>query len=117
MKRVLVLSIFVVLGLNAANLEDKVAVESVSHKNRIAVLAEAEKCIQNAKTKEEYKQCEKMEKEGRKKNKEELFEIRKANMIKKLDARILKIEETKRCIANAQNKEDVKNCRPKKVKK
>lgn len=116
MKKILGLTTLLVISLNAATVEDKVEIESLSHKNRIAILQEAEKCIQNAKTKEEYKRCEKIEKDGRKKNKEELLEVKKEKLIQKLDKRILKIEQMKECIKNAQDNKAFQQCRPKKAK-
>jgi len=46
---------------------EKKALESQSHKQRMAILDEAEKCIQGAKTGDEYRACEKKEQETREK--------------------------------------------------
>lgn len=46
--------------------------ESALHQQRIAILQEAEKCIQQATTREEYKICEQREQEARKKNIEKI---------------------------------------------
>lgn len=39
--------------------------ENVSHQGRINILTEADNCINNAKTREQYKNCERKEKEER----------------------------------------------------
>ena len=46
---------------------EKKALESQSHKQRMAILDEAEKCIQAAKNGDEYRICEKKEQEAREK--------------------------------------------------
>ena len=46
---------------------ERKALESQSHKQRMAILDEAEKCIQSAKNGDEYKICEKNEQEKREK--------------------------------------------------
>lgn len=46
---------------------EKKALESQSHKQRMSILEEAEKCIQAAKSGDEYSACEKKEQEAREK--------------------------------------------------
>ena len=123
MNKILILSLLLTSGVASAfGLEDKVAFESVSHKNRIAILQEAENCIQNAQSHEDYEECEKKEKQGREEHKKEMFSLRKDQFLKKIDDRLasvrpgskweIKLTEAKSCLQNAQNRDEAKKCRP-----
>lgn len=46
-------------------LQKKVAIESESHKGRTDILQKADECIKNAKTREQYKECEQQEQAAR----------------------------------------------------
>jgi len=68
------------------------ATESASHKERMAILERAEKCIQAAKTKEAYRACEEKEKAEREafhkvdKSKKEANHVKAEALKKQMDA-------------------------------
>lgn len=53
-------------------LSNQQIIESATHQQRIAILQEAQKCFQQATTREEYRICEQREQEARKKNAEKI---------------------------------------------
>ncbi|NWG87147.1 MAG: hypothetical protein HXY26_06480 [Hydrogenophilaceae bacterium] len=54
------------------------AIESHSHHSRIRILQEAERCVQAAKTPQDYRACEQMEQQSREQLREELRPRRQA---------------------------------------
>lgn len=109
MKKSITIGIFSIFisGLAHAGVNNKIEHESYSHNERIKILEKADICIKNAKTKDDFKQCEKAEKNSRKELRKSLFESRKKQMIEKMETR-------KNCVTNASSPDDLKNCRPKK---
>lgn len=101
--------------------------EEKSHQERINILKNADDCIKNARSKEEYKPCElkeqqlrkdsnqniKMERQqfqqDRQKQNEQMFKERKQQHVQKL-------KEMTNCIEQAQTPEMLKQCRPQKDK-
>ncbi len=53
-------------------MQKRVALESESHQERIRILQQADSCIKSAKSKEEYKNCEQQEQQGRENLKEKM---------------------------------------------
>jgi ABC-type glutathione transport system ATPase component len=87
-----------------------VDIESYSHQERIKILQEADTCIHNAKTKEEYKACEKKEKQEREQLRQKIFEMRKQELLEKLNNHPNIPQKIKDCVANATNHEQLKAC-------
>ena len=123
MVKILLSILFVSLGLSASNLDTKVEIESKSHKNKIGILEDAEKCIQKVETKRDYKKCEKAEKQGRKGHQKEMFSLRKEEKLKMIDERIssmdpdsprvAKMTKVRNCLQRASSREEAKMCKPK----
>lgn len=99
-----------------------VADESYSHNKRISILQEADECIKNSKSKQEYTACEKKEKNDRAELKKEM----KQKKLQKLDNKIASMQEGKRkdrminmknCLSAAKSKDEHKNCKAKYGKK
>jgi len=96
----------------------KVANESYSHQERIKILQEADTCIKTAKTKEEFRACEKKEQGAR----QGLHAKTKQNRLAEMNQRIDRMPEGKKkehmrnmsqCMASAKTKEEHKGCRQK----
>jgi hypothetical protein len=101
-------------GVSFANpnqgLEKAVDIESYSHQERIRILQEADQCIHNAKTREEYRSCEEKERQEREQLKQKIFEMRKQNLLNELSNRPNVPQSIKDCVANATNHEQLKSC-------
>jgi hypothetical protein len=91
-------------------LEKAVDIESYSHQERIKILQEADACIHNAKTREEYKACEEKEKQEREQLRQKIFEMRKQELLNKLNNHPNIPQSIKDCVANATNHEQLKIC-------
>lgn len=91
-----------------------VEMESYSHQKRIEILSKADSCIKSAKTQDDYKKCEEMEKQGRENLKGEMFNKRKALTIENINEKIKKAEVFKSCVNAAKDGDALKNCYPKK---
>jgi hypothetical protein len=92
------------------NLQKVIDIESYSHQERIRILQEADQCIHNAKTKEEYRACEEKEKQEREQLKQKVFEMRKQNLLNELSNHPNVPQSIKDCVANATNHEQLKAC-------
>ena len=105
----------------AQDISNKVERESYSHNKRIQILQEADECIKNAKTKEEYKQCEKSEKKARKSLKGDMKGMNlsqaKERILSKIDERMARLQQSKECVENAQSKDELRACKPKRDKR
>jgi hypothetical protein len=91
-------------------LEKAVDIESYSHQERIKILQEADTCIHNAKTKEEFRDCEEKEKQEREQLRQKIFEMRKQELLNKLNNHPNIPQSIKDCVANATNHEQLKVC-------
>jgi ribosomal protein L16 Arg81 hydroxylase len=91
-------------------LKKAVDIESYSHQERIKILQEADTCIHNAKTREEYKACEQKEKQEREQLRQKIFEMRKQELLNKLNSHPNIPQSIKDCVANATNHEQLKVC-------
>jgi hypothetical protein len=91
-------------------LEKVVDIESYSHQERIKILQEADTCIHNAKTREEYRVCEEKEKQKREQLKQRIFEMRKQELLNRLNNHPNVPQSIKDCVANATNHEQLKAC-------
>ncbi|MBX0311437.1 MAG: hypothetical protein JHC31_06625 [Sulfurihydrogenibium sp.] len=91
-------------------LKKAIDIESYSHQERIKILQEADNCIHNAKTREEYKACEEKEKQEREQLRQKIFEMRKQELLEKLNSRPNIPQKIKDCVANATNHEQLKAC-------
>jgi hypothetical protein len=87
-----------------------VDIESYSHQERIKILQEADTCIHNAKTKEEFRACEEKEKQEREQLRQKIFEMRKQELLNKLNSHPNIPQSIKDCVANATNHEQLKVC-------
>jgi flagellar motility protein MotE (MotC chaperone) len=95
---------------NQKGLEKTVDIESYSHQERIKILQEADVCIHNAKTKEEYRACEEKEKQEREQLRQKVFEMRKQALLDKINSHPNIPQSIKDCVANATNHEQLKVC-------
>jgi hypothetical protein len=91
-------------------LQKTVDTESYSHQERIKILQEADTCIHNAKTREEYRACEEKEKQEREQLKQKVFEMKKQELLNKLNSHPNIPQSIKDCVANATNHEQLKAC-------
>jgi hypothetical protein len=91
-------------------LKKVVDIESYSHQERIRILQEADTCIHNAKTREEYKACEEKERQAREQLKQKIFEMRKQELLNRLNNHPNIPQSIKDCAANATNHEQLKAC-------
>jgi hypothetical protein len=91
-------------------LKKAVDIESYSHQERIKILQEADTCIHNAKTREEYRACEEKEKQEREQLRQKIFEMRKRELLNKLNNHPNIPQNIKDCVANATNHEQLKAC-------
>jgi hypothetical protein len=91
-------------------LEKAVNIESYSHQERIKILQEADACIHNAKTKEEFRACEEKEKQEREQLRQKVFEMRKQELLNKLNSYPNIPQSIKDCVANATNHEQLEAC-------
>jgi erythromycin esterase-like protein len=96
--------------LKNQELESIKNIESYSHQERIKILQEADTCIRNAKTMEEYRACEKKEKEEREQLRQKIFEMKKQELLNKLNSRPNIPQSIKDCVVNATNHEQLKAC-------
>ena len=108
-------------GVLAQDISNKVDRESYSHNKRIQILQDADECIKNAKTKEDYQQCERTEKQGRKALKGEMKNMNisqaKERILSKINERIARLQQSKDCVINAQSKDELRACKPKRDKR
>lgn len=118
MKKIILSTLIISTAIFANNIDTKIQSESKSHNARINILQEADKCIHNAKTKEDYKNCELKEKEARKaykanrkKEKQANFLKKKEMIIQKIEEKQKRLEEAKTCIEQAKTHRDFKACR------
>jgi flagellar motility protein MotE (MotC chaperone) len=94
--------------------KNSVEMESYSHQKRVEILQKADSCIKSAKTQDDYKKCEEIEKQGRENLKGEMFSKRKTLMIEETNERIKKLESFKSCVSAAKDGDTLKTCYPKK---
>jgi hypothetical protein len=92
-------------------LKKAVDIESYSHQERIRILQEADTCIHNAKTKEEFRACEEKERQEREQLKQKVFEMRKQELLNKINNNPNTPQRIKDCVINATNHEQLKACR------
>jgi hypothetical protein len=92
------------------DLQRAIDIESYSHQERIRILQEADACIHNAKTKEEYRDCEEKEKQERKQLKQKVFEMRKHALLDKINSHPNIPQSIKDCVANATGHEQLRAC-------
>ena len=116
MKKAISLIILGTLSLTAADLNQKNQIETKSHKTRIEILKEAEQCISNVKSPQEFKACEKKAKEASKAFKNASFEDKKEFVIYWIDKRIETLNKLKNCFESTQNMKEMRECRIKYVK-
>ena len=109
-----------VTSLLAQDISNKVEKESFSHNQRIEILKEADECIKNAQSKAQYRECELKEKESRKALKGKMKGMNlseaKQRILSRLDSRMAKLQEAKECVTNAQTKDELRACKPRKEK-
>jgi hypothetical protein len=92
------------------DLQRAIDIESYSHQERVRILQEADACIHNAKTKEEYRACEEKEKQEREQLRQKVFEMRKQALLDKINSHPNIPQSVKDCVANATNHEQLKAC-------
>jgi len=107
--------------LLAEDISQKIENESFVYNQKIKILQEADKCIKNADSQVEYKECKSQEKEAKKalksKRKNVSISEAKEKALSKIDKRITKLLSTKKCIEQADTKEELKACKKDKSKK
>lgn len=94
----------------AIGLADQVANESSSHNDRIAILQEAEACIQSSDTKAEYLACGEKEKQARKALRGKRFETRKNTILKNIANRRAALDEFESCVKASSDLGMLKTC-------
>jgi len=116
-KGIFIISILgLILVLQANIFNNRVNYESKSHNLRMVILNKADKCIKNAKTMDQYKECEKVEQEERRKGMRNLQIEKKQMIIDNLNSKIKKTTDFRNCIQEATTNQEMKNCRPKRIK-
>ena len=84
--------------------------------SNIVILNKADQCIKNAKTMDQYKECEKVEQEERRKGMRNLQIEKKQMIIDNLNSKIKKTTDFRNCIQEATTNQEMKNCRPQRIK-
>jgi hypothetical protein len=97
-------------GIAFAGFEERANMERKSHKERIAILEEAEQCVNNAKTRDEYATCERKENQARSELKQRSFEEKKAFMLKKINERRSALGEAESCVKAAIDGKALRSC-------
>jgi hypothetical protein len=100
----------VVFAEPSQDLQRAIDIESYSHQERIRILQEADACIHNAKTKEEYRACEEKEKQERKQLRQKVFEMRKQMLLDKINSRPNIPQSIKDCVVNATDHKQLEAC-------
>lgn len=105
------------IGASAYNIEKG----SFSHQDRISILEVVNECIKNAKSDEDFKKCEAIEKESEKTQKYGRFDVKKENILSDIEKRLRnyrkdnpkynKLSGFRDCVVNANNSDELRDCR------